>query len=164
MPPVGPRNEARKRAADAYKLRCAGRTWDEIARATGFKNHSSAVHAVKSHIARMPAEDQELARAFSAGTYRLVVAQLFEVASRAREVGKPHTAVQALQAAADAQAKHDQLVGLNVPVTQKVELSVTAAAILDRAEAELLAIAQAQQPAVAVGFDAGVIDAEVVER
>lgn len=157
MPPIGPRKDAQKRAADAYKLRCAGRTWDEIARVTNFKSHASACNAVKAHIARMPAEDQELARAFSAGTYRLVVAQLFEVAARARETGKPHTAVQALQAAADAQAKHDQLTGLNVMVPTKVEISVSAAAVLERAEQELLAIAATQASVLPV------MDAEVVE-
>ncbi|WP_157859009.1 MULTISPECIES: hypothetical protein [Mycobacteroides] len=32
----------------------------------------------------MPAEDQELARAYSAGNYRQVIAQLYEVVARAR--------------------------------------------------------------------------------
>lgn len=159
MPPDRPRADSRRRAAQAYQLRCMGRTWDEIAQTTGFKSHGAAFTAVKKHIERMPAEDQAVARAYSAGNYRLVIAQLYEVVARARTANKPHTAVQALQAIADVQDKHDKLVGLHIVQPTKIDVTVTSAmSVIERAEQELLAIAS-QQPAYALP----VIDAEVVE-
>ncbi|SKV05611.1 Uncharacterised protein [Mycobacteroides abscessus subsp. bolletii] len=164
MPPDRPRADSRKRAADAYRLRCMGRTWDEIAKATGFKSHASAFNAVKKHIQRMPAEDQELARAYSAGNYRQVIAQLYEVVARARTANRHTTAVQALQAIADVQDKHDKLTGLHIAVPTKLEVNVTSAvAVLERAEADLLAIVAENPRALAAKAAQPVIDAEVVE-
>ncbi len=154
MPPIGPRADARKRAERAYELRCQGRTWDSIATELQYGSHRSAFNAVRKHIERLPTEDQDLARAFSAGTYKLVVARLFEVAEMAQRQGKPHTAVMALDSAAQATAKHDALQGLNVAVPTKVDIQVTSrVAVLDRAEEQLMAIAQ-RRP--------NVIDAEIL--
>lgn len=146
-----------------------GRTWDEIAKATGFKTHGSAFNAVKGHIKRMPAEDQELARAFSAGTYRQVIARLAAVGVRAEAANKLTTAVQAYEAAANVQAKHDLLTGVQAPVTTKVDVNVTSAvAVIDNAEEQLRAILAARAPQIAIPAPAAptaaVIDAEVIER
>lgn len=149
MPPIGPRNEARKRATHAYELRCMGRTWDSIATELNYGSHRSAFNAVRKHIERMPAEDQDIARAFSAGTYKLVAARLFDVADMAERQGKPHTAVMALDAAAQATAKHDALQGLNRPVTSKVEHTVhhNATELIESAREQMRALTQ-QQPAI----------------
>lgn len=167
MPPQGPRPTARKRAADAYRLRCTGRTFQEIADALKYGSAASAHAAVKKHIERMPAEDQEQARAFSAGNYRQVMAELYGIATRAKASNKLTTAVQAMEAIANVQAKHDQLTGVQAPVTTKVEVSVSAGAVLERAEADLLALAALHQPAIPsmpppVAIPS-VIDAEVIE-
>lgn len=154
MPPVGPRKDARTRAAEAYRLRCMNRTWDEIATALGYGSPSSAFKASNGHIKRMPAEDQDLARAYSAGTYKQVIAQLYEVAARAKKLDKLTNAVQALEAIANTQDKHDRLEGLQIAVPTKVDIQVTSrVAVLDRAEEQLMAIAQ-RRP--------NVIDAEVI--
>jgi len=90
----------------------------------------------------MPVEERDLARAFSAGTYRLVVAQLFGIAEKSLKLGKPHTAVAALEAVAAAQAKHDQLTGLQMAA--KLDVKVTSASdVIDLAEAQLKAILEA---------------------
>lgn len=160
MAPEGPRKDARNRAAHAYKLRCMQRTWDEIARAAGYRTTAAAAKAVRRHIARMPAEDQQTARALSAGNYRMVIAQLYEIAAAAKSAGRTTSAVQALQTIADVQDKHDKLVGLHVVVPTKIDVTVSsAAAVLERAEAELLEIAQ-QAPPPGVGLP--VLDAEVI--
>ncbi|NOR03674.1 hypothetical protein HGK72_26850 [Mycolicibacterium fortuitum] len=164
MPPQGPRPTARKRAADAYRLRCTGRTWQEIADALGYGSPASAYGAVAKHIERMPAEEIEMARAMSAGSYRQVIAQLYDVARKAKTTNKLTTAVQALQAIADVQDKHDKLTGLHIAVPTKVEVNVTSAvAVLERAEADLLAIAAENPPAIVAKSAPAVIDAEVVE-
>lgn len=154
MPPIGPRKDARTRAAEAYRLRCMNRTWDEIATALGYGSPASAFKAANGHIKRMPAEDQDIARAYSAGNYKQVIAQLYEVAAKAKTVGKLTTAVQALDAISNVQDKHDRLQGLPIAVPTKVDISVTSrVAVLDRAEEQLMAIAQ-RRP--------NVIDAEVI--
>lgn len=167
MPPNGPRPTARKRAADAYRLRCTGRTFQEIADALGYGSPASAFTAVKKHIERMPAEDQEQARAFSAGNYRQVMSELYGIATRAKAANKLTTAVQAMEAIANVQAKHDHLIGIEAPTTTKVEVSVSAGAVLERAEADLLALA-AQRPVPAQQFAISapvpaIVDAEVIE-
>lgn len=159
MPPIGDRKTARQRAAEAYRLRCMNRTWDEIATALKYGSPASAFKAVAGHIKRMPAEEAEMARAFSAGNYRQVIAELYSVAAKAKSANRLTTAVQALEAAANVQDKHDRLTGLHVVVPTKVDVNVTSAvAIVDRAEAELLALAAKQQPA-----NLPYIDAQVVE-
>jgi hypothetical protein len=105
----------------------------------------------------MPPEDQEIARAYSAGNYKQVIAQLYEVAARAKKLDKLTNAVQALDAIANVQDKHDRLQGLHVVIPTKVDVNVTSAvAVIDRAREELHAIA-AKQPATLP-----IIDAEVV--
>lgn len=160
MPTSGPRSAPRKKAADAYRLRCTGRTFDEIATALGYGSPASAHKAVIGHIKRMPAEDQDMARAFSAGNYQQIIAELYSVAARAKTAGKLTTAVQALEAAANTQAKKDQLEGLHIAVPTKVDVNVqhSAVAVIDQAKEQLLAlVAKQPQPAALP-----VIDAEVV--
>lgn len=160
MPPTGTHADAQKRAHDAYRLRCTGRTWDDIAKAKGYKSPAGAFKAVKRYVERMPPEDQAIARAMSAGNYRLVMSQLYDVAASAKAQNRTTSAVQALQAIADVQDKHDRLVGLHIVQPTKVELTVTSAvSVLERAEEELLAIAGQH----AATYALPVIDAEVIE-
>ena len=160
MPTSGPRSAPRKRAANAYRLRCTGRTFDEIATELGYGSPASAHKAVIGHIRRMPTEDQEMARALSAGTYQQVIAELFAVAKKATESGRLPPAVQALEAAANTRHKNDHLQGLHVAVATKVDVNVqhTAVAVIDRAKEDLLALIAKQQSAAALP----VIEAEVI--
>lgn len=160
MPTSGPRSAPRKKAADAYRLRCTGRTYDEIATALGYGSPSSAHKAVLGHIKRMPAEDREMARAFSAGNYSQIIAALYDVATKAKTANRLTTAVQALEAAANTQAKKDNLEGLHIAVPTKVDVNVqhSAVAVIDQAKEQLLAlVAKQPQPAALP-----VIDAEVL--
>ncbi|KAB7761779.1 hypothetical protein [Mycolicibacterium mucogenicum] len=169
MPPQGPRPTARKRAADAYRLRCTGRTWQEIADALKYGSPASAHAAVVKHISRMPAEDVEMARAMSAGNYRQVIGELYAVATRAKASNKLTTAVQALEAVANVQDKHDRLTGLHLIQPTKIDVNVTSAvAVIDNAEEQLRAILAARAPQIAIPAPAPtpatpVIDAEVIE-
>ena len=138
------------------------RTWDEIAGALGYGSPASAFKAVAAHIKRMPPEETEMARAFSAGNYRQVIAELYSVAAKAKTAGRLTTAVQALEAAANVQDKHDRLTGLHVVVPTKVDVNVqhSAVAVIDRAKEELLALVAKQQPAAPAALP--VIEAEVL--
>ncbi|GAS98825.1 uncharacterized protein RMCC_5790 [Mycolicibacterium canariasense] len=168
MTKLGPRAHSQQRAANAYKLRCTGRTYDDIANTIGYGSPASAFKAVQKHIARMPAEEQDMARAMSAGTYLNVVARCFAVAEIAERQGKPHTAVMALDAAAGAQAKHDALRGLNVPVTQKVDVNVqhSAAGVVEAAREQMRQVLAAKQSALPAPQPnpMPIIDAEIVSE
>jgi hypothetical protein len=162
MPPIGPRPTARKRAAEAHRLRCLGRTWDDIANTLGYGSPASAYKAATAHIRRMPAEDQDMARAYSAGNYHAVIAALHDLVERCKQLGRTTAEVQALEAIASVQERRDKLLGLHVAVASKVDVNVqhSAIEIIDRAEAELLAIAaQRTQPGLPV-LEAEVINVE----
>lgn len=168
MAPNGPRSEARKRAAEAYRLRCLGHTWDEIANRTGYKSHGAAHTAVTKHIERMPIEDQAMARAFSAGNYRAVVAKLHDLADRCKALGRTTAEVQALDAAASVQERHDKLLGLHIAVAQKVDVNVqhSAAGVVEAAREQMRQVLAAKQGALPAPQPATmpVIDAEIVSE
>lgn len=161
MAPAGPRKTARERAAAAYQLRCIGRTWTEIAAAQGFGSHTAAHTAVRRHIARMPTEDQDLARALSAGTYQLIKAQLFELAAASKAKGHERSAAEAMVAAANVQERHDRLVGIQAPTKVDVTVTGTAITVIERAEEQLLALAAQTRAAIPSGLP--VLDVEAVE-
>lgn len=160
MPPDRPRTDSRARAERAFRLRSAARTWGEIAEAEGFKSPSSAANAVTRYLRRQPPEDLASKRLFTAGGYQVVLAALFEALGHARTRKEPHAVVAVSRAIAEVQDKHARLMGLHVAVPQEVTVNVhqTAAAVIDRAQEELLAIAAARPSALPV------IDAEIVEE
>lgn len=168
MTATGPRHLARRRAHEAYRLRCQHQPWDRIAEKTGFKSAASAYKAVKRYIERMPAEDRAMARALAAGNYQIVMGELYTLAAMAKAEGNVPAATKAISEVAVVQERHVKLTGLQEPVAQKLDVTVhqTAAAVIDRAEAQLLEL-MATRPAVQAPTlepqPPAVIDAEVVE-
>jgi hypothetical protein len=158
----GPRADARARAERAFRLRCRGHTWQEIADAEGFKSRSSATLAVKRLLLREPPEDVITARTYTAGAYRAVTATLFESLEAAKADDNHEAIVSISRAIAYVQDKHAHLTGQQVVVARELDVNVqvtsTASAVVEQAERDLLAIAAGYR-------DAGllpVIDAEVV--
>lgn len=142
-------------------MRCTGRTLQAIADELKYGSPSSAFKAIAKHIERLPAEDQEKARALSAGSYEQVMARLFAVGVKAEAANRLTTAVQAYEAAANVRAKHDALKGIQAPVTTKVDVQVTSAvAVINDAEERLRAILAARAPQIAIP---AIVDAEVIE-
>lgn len=165
MAPDRPREDARRRAEEAFRLQCRGRTLQEIADQLGFRSRSSALTAIRRHVLRLPPEDVETKRTYTAGTYKQVTAALFDSLAAAKAAGD-HTAVATLgRAIGEIQEKHAKLIGLHVPVTQtqevevNVQLNTTAGAVIDQAEHDLLAIAAGTRDAGRLPY----IDAEVIE-
>ena len=168
MTATGPRAARRKLAHEAYQLRCMGHTWHQIAEAKGYASPQSAQKIVSRYIARMPAEDQAMARALAAGTYQLVIGRLSDLAEEAGDAGDRQTAVKALLGIADVKERHVRLTGLPAPVAQRLDVTVhqSPAAVIDRAEAQLLELMASRAPAAPGALEPkapAVIDAEVVE-
>lgn len=92
----------------------------------------------------MPAEDRAIARAFSAGNYQMVIAQLHEIAATAKRAGHTRTAVEALTAIAATQDRHDKLTGVHIAVPTEINIHVTAAQVISDARERLLSIVDAE--------------------
>ncbi|CAA0136336.1 Uncharacterised protein [Mycolicibacterium vanbaalenii] len=162
MPPTGPRADARARAEAALRLKCRGRTWQEIADELGFKSRSSALHAVKRLMLREPPEDVLAARTFTTGAYRQVTAALFDSLEAAKKAQDHEAVVSISRAIAYVQDKNARLTGQQIPVAQEVDVNVqvhsTTHAVIDQAERDLLAIVGGRQGQLPV-LDAELVDA-----
>ncbi|GAT16270.1 Uncharacterised protein [Mycolicibacterium thermoresistibile] len=150
------RKSSRARAENAWRLRVRGRLWREIAEELGYRSPRSAQKAVEDFLARTPPTDAETLRRAMGDGLTMIRQKLLDALDAAEEAGD-HQAVATLgRAAADTIEKQAKLAGLHIAIPQQIELNVrSAAAVLERAEQELLAIAQQPQSEI--------VDAEVVE-
>lgn len=162
MAPRESRHDSYARAARAARMRAAGATFQQIADAEDYRNRRAAQLAVERHWKREGGVGLDGQRADADESYRLIKFRLVATMEQAAKQGDTSGTVAAAKAAADVVAKQVQLKGLAVPVTQRVDVQVehSAAAILDRAERELLALA-ANRPRQLPG---NVIDAEIIRE
>ncbi|BBY78843.1 hypothetical protein MPUL_00010 [Mycolicibacterium pulveris] len=93
----------------------------------------------------MPPEETAMARALSAGTYRMVINELHQIAEAAQQQNKHTPALQALQAIADVQERHDKLIGI-APVAPATEVNVNigAAEALEQMRSQLTRVIDAE--------------------
>ncbi len=151
------REDSRRRAERAHRLRSLGRTWQEIADAEGFQSRGAAQVAVRRFVSAEPAEGVDEVRRSASETLRIVRSVLvgrFAEAARSRD---DETLVKLSREVHRNLGQWATLVGANAPERHEhdVQVTQTASAILDRAEADLLALAQTRP--------APIIDAEVMD-
>lgn len=149
--------DSRLRAEQALKLRACGRSWSEIANALGYGSRRGAAQAVERLLASSR-PDPEAERAESTEGLRVLRSTLFARMAVAAQRGDDQTLVSISKELRNLVAEHSKLNGLYAPVKQQVDVRVhqTPEAILERAQAELLA-AMRDQPALET------IDVEVVK-
>ncbi|MDA4108158.1 hypothetical protein [Mycolicibacterium holsaticum] len=159
MAPREGRQDSYRRAARAYRLRVIGRTWQEIADAEGYKTRSGAQLAVRRHLAREAPESIEDQRRAAVDGIRVAQAVLFERLALAVERDDDDRIASISKEIRAHIAETSRLNGLAAPVRSEVDvrMSHSTAAILDRAERELLALSAQRQR------EFPVIDAEVME-
>ncbi len=161
---TGARNDARRRAREAFQLRCAHHTWDAIAEAKGYGSPAAAHKAVTRHIARMPPEELAMARALAAGTYSMVIASLVRVAVKAEQAGKYTNVIEAQRAIADVQERHCKLTGVQAEVAPQINVTVAPVVALEQAEQAMIAHLERQpQLPQAPAAQPDIIEAEVIE-
>lgn len=164
MAPKGPRADARAKAEAAFRLRCRGRTWQEIADELGFKSRSSATLAVKRMMLREPPEDVTQSRTYTAGAYRQSIASLFRQLEKAEAANDTEAVVSINRAIGYIADKNARLTGQQIPVVQEVDHNVnvqvnsSTTTVIEQAKKDLLAIAAGNHEAGALPY----IDAEVV--
>jgi hypothetical protein len=162
MAPSGNRQTTKARAERAWRLRCAGRTWPEIADAVGYKSKQSAMVAVNRLLAKDPPEDVGIQRKYTAEGYRIVQAALFESLAVAKDRKNVHEVVTVSRALTDVMERRAKLLGLHVPVAQQLDVNVhqTVSAVLERAQSDLVQAIESGQALLPI--DAEVVDAEVL--
>lgn len=164
MTAIGPRNESRKRAREAYQLRCAHHTWDQIAEAKGYASAAAACKAVQRHISRIPPEERQMGIALAAGTYSMVIASLVRVAVKAEQAGKYTNVIEAQRAIADVQERHCKLTGVQAEVAPQINVTVAPVVALEQAEQAMIAHLERQpQLPQAPAAQPDIIEAEVIE-
>jgi hypothetical protein len=148
------RQDSRARAEQAFRLRAVGRSWQEIADALGYRGRQSAQDAVRRHLDRTAPESPEAARRSAGEGLRIIMSTLFATLSDARQARDHQAVVATAKAISDTIDKTAKLNGLYVPVAQQVDVNVyqSASAIIDRMEAELLALAQSNPNIIEAEF------------
>ncbi|SON63378.1 hypothetical protein MSIMFI_04908 [Mycobacterium simulans] len=169
MAPDRSHQDSKLRAEEAFRLRATGRTWQEIADELGYKSHGAVQNAVTRLNRRTPYRAVESVRRSASEGLRIVRATLFEQFVLSRQNGDTKDLVSLACELRNNIAEDAKLHGAYAPVRSQVDINVhqSATAILDRAESELLALAERAErqhppPANAVN-PANVIDAEVVQ-
>jgi hypothetical protein len=139
------RIEAVEKQQRALALRKAGRTWDEIARIVGYSNHSGAIAAVKSAMAKTLQEPADHYRALTLERLTEVI-KVYWGDMLNHDLGATDRVLRAM-------SDMRQLLGLDAPI--KEEVSVTGRIENDyRAEldARIYALIERKSEAEALGL------------
>ncbi|MFV8050365.1 AraC family transcriptional regulator [Mycolicibacterium fortuitum] len=157
------RLDSRHRAEQAARMSATGATWQEIADALGYRSRQAASQAVKRLHDRTPPETVEQARAKHDTALQLLQRNDFTRYLLALQNGDDDTALRYSKELRGIVSERAKLAGVYAPERQQVDVNVTtdAVAIIDRMEAELLALVAQRPPQQALPANA-IIEAEVV--
>lgn len=156
------RLEARTRAEQAARLSATGATWQEVADQLGYRSRQAAQQAVARLTDSAPAETVAQARARHDAALQLLQRNDFTRHLTALQGGDDETAIKYSKELRGIVAERAKLAGVYAPERQQVDVTVTAdaTAIIDRMEAELLALAAQRQPQQALLGN--IIEGEVI--
>lgn len=157
------RLDSRHRANQAARLAATGATWQEIADNLGYRSRQAAQQAVARLHDRTPPESTAQARAKHDQALQLIQRNDFTRYLLALKAGDDDTALRYSKELRSTIAERAKLAGAYAPQRTEVDVNVTtdAAAIVDRMEAELLALVAQREPQTALGGN--VIEGEVIE-
>ena len=143
-------------------MAATGATWQEIADQLGYRSRQAASQAVKRLRNRTPPETVEQARAKHDNALRLLQRSSFTRYLTALQDGDDGMALQYSKEIRSTVVERAKLVGAFAPAQAVVDVNVStdASVIIDRMEAELLALVAQRQTQPALG---GVIEGKVIE-
>lgn len=153
MAPQMPHRDSRDRAAQAFRLRSLGYTWQALADHLGYRSAGAAQTAVNRHLDRTPTETTEGARKSATERLQITAQILAERLFDARERGDDDRLVAVSRELRNTTTEMARLNGLHAPVKTELDVNVqhSATAIIDRMETALLELAATQrqrQPAL----------------
>jgi hypothetical protein len=162
MPQVMPLRESRARAERVFIMRSVGcQPWSRIRDELGFTSVGAAQMAYKRFLARNPVPDGSTVFAEIIERKRVTTGAAMTALARAGRDGDRAAVAQLAGVISRSDAELAKLYGINAPEVLNVNVEHSAGAILDRAEAELLALAKSQPQAL---LALSVIDADVIEE
>ena len=154
-----PTRESRARAERVFVMRAVGcQPWSKIRDELGFKSVGAAQMAYRRFLARNPVPDGSTVFAEIIERKRVTTGAAMTALARAGRDGDRAAVAQLAGVVSRSDAELAKLYGINAPEVLNVNVEHSAATILDRAEADLLALARQRRPELLP-----VIDAEVVE-
>lgn len=144
-------------------MAATGATWAEIANSLGYRSRQAAQQAVKRLGDRTPPESVEAARRKHDNALRLLQRSGFTRYLNALQSGDDDTVLRYSKELRSTIAERAKIGGAYAPQRTEVEVQVStdATAIIDRMEAELLALVAERPPQTAL--QGNIIDAEVEE-
>lgn len=153
---------SRHRAEQAERMQASGATWAEVGKALGYSNRGSAQRAVQRLRASAPPESVEQVRAQHDTALRILQQNMFGRFLRAVQNGDDDTVTRYAKEIRSTVTERAKMVGAYAPERTEVDVNVStsATAIIDRMEAELLALAAGRQPQRS---NNNIIEGEVVE-
>ncbi len=153
---------SRARAEQAFVMREVGmQSWSKIRDALGFRSVGAAQLAVKRYRERNPLPNAEAARAGIVERKRVTLGTALSSLAQAKQAGDHQVVARLIDVITRADAELARLYGLNAPEQVDVTVTTDPRAVIDRLEAELLALVSGRQPQTALGGN--VIEAEVIE-
>lgn len=163
MPQVMPLRDSRARAERVFVMRAVGcQPWSKIRDELGFKSVGAAQMAYRRFLARNPVPESTTVFAEIIERKRVTTGAAMTALARAGRDGDRAAVAQLVGVVSRSDAELAKLYGLNAAEELNVHVEHSATAILDRAEADLLALAKSlpgQRPELLA-----VIDAEVIEE
>lgn len=168
MPTAGTHAEAKARTRKAFDLRIRGATWHEIADTLGYSGAASAHKAVTNYLRQEQPEKLSDLRKYSVRVRETVMRTMWSNVAALQKAGRYSEAIAGLKAIAEVQDKQDRVTGVALAPPTEITVNVgtgagTAAAIIEQAEQQLLALAAATQTATPGPAALPVLDAEVID-
>ncbi len=155
------REDSRRRAERAHRLRALGRTWQEIADAEGFQSRGAARTAVARYTSTEPAESAEEVRRSASETLRITRSILLGRVASATQRGDDQTLVTLAREVHRNLDQWARLAGAYAPTTQQVDVTVSTSPqeIIAETERRLLTLAAERQQQQ---LPANIIEGEVI--
>jgi hypothetical protein len=153
MAPTMTLRDSRARAERAAMLRAVGRSWREVAGELGYRSIGAAQTAVERHELRNGPEPVQASRRSLIASARVTHATLFDRFAAAIDREDDETAALLNRELVRNRDQIAKLTGSYAPENINVNVRQTPAAIIDRMESELLALAQS---------GANIIEGEVI--
>lgn len=158
------RLDSQHRANQAARLAATGATWQEVADALGYRSRQAAQQAVARLRDRTPPESIEQARAKHDQALQLIQRNDFTRYLLALKAGDDDTALRYSKELRSTIAERAKLAGVYAPQRTEVDVNVSAdpTAIINRMEAELLALVAQREPQAAIPIEGNIIEAEAL--
>lgn len=119
------RKSSTARAEEAWRLRCTGRTWSEVATECGYRRHDTARKAVAKFLQKNPPDDLETMRRMSGEMLITTAKKLGQALDSALDADKTRDAAELGKAIFAGVGEWAKLTGQHITQPKQVDVTVT---------------------------------------